>query len=71
MGCTTVRRKYPVLYLTDAVYNFQRAVLAEVELARSGHIPESDAASLEKKTEDELSVPQLHTRPPRLRQRGG
>jgi hypothetical protein len=41
------RRKYPVLYLTDGEYNFERAVVAEMELARSGHIPESLVVAIE------------------------
>jgi uncharacterized protein len=41
------KRKYPVLYLTDGEYNFQRAVTAAVELSRAGHIPESIVVGIE------------------------
>jgi len=41
------KRRYPVIYLTDGEYNFQRAVIAARELAGAGHIPESIVAAIE------------------------
>jgi hypothetical protein len=41
------KRKYPVIYLTDGEYYFQRAALAARQLSASGHIPECIVVGIE------------------------
>jgi hypothetical protein len=43
---TTVRR-YPVIFLPDGEYDFERAAVAEYELSLSGHIPQCIVAAIE------------------------
>jgi hypothetical protein len=40
-------RKYPIIFLTDGEYYFERAVTAARQLSSAGHVPESIVAAIE------------------------